>query len=353
MGELASLWTSSEGLSAGDPAPWFQSGPDGDPGFRLHTLGGRYVALCFLRSAGEAAGHEALEAVLQNPDLFNGVLAAFCGVICRPRGSQRRPVSRGVLHDGGDYADRSQRAISQLYGPFSSKASGEPCRRLLVRARCNASDHQGHAIRWIDQPTAEVIGYLRSLPPPYAFAGFQVPAPILIMPNVFEAKLCRELVELHQRTGGSELGVMKVIDGKTQLVQTEGKKRRDITVGDPALRLIMHGRIARRVLPEIRRAFQFNVTRIHRFVVGCYAAEDGGLFGAHRDNTTPLTAHRRFAVSVMLSDGFEGGGVSFPEYGPREYTAPLGGAVVFSCSLLHAVSPVTQGKRYVFLTISL
>jgi predicted 2-oxoglutarate/Fe(II)-dependent dioxygenase YbiX len=41
--------------------------------------------------------------------------------------------------------------------------------------------------------------------------------------------------------------------------------------------------------------------------------------------------------------------VSVPECGPRSFKAPTGGAVVFSCSLLHAVSKVTRGRRYAFL----
>jgi predicted 2-oxoglutarate/Fe(II)-dependent dioxygenase YbiX len=41
--------------------------------------------------------------------------------------------------------------------------------------------------------------------------------------------------------------------------------------------------------------------------------------------------------------------VRFPEYGSRSYKAPAGGAVVFSCSLLHAVSKVSAGRRFAFL----
>jgi predicted 2-oxoglutarate/Fe(II)-dependent dioxygenase YbiX len=88
---------------------------------------------------------------------------------------------------------------------------------------------------------------------------------------------------------------------------------------------------------------------MERYIVSCYSAEDGGHFRPHRDNTTKGTAHRRFAVSINLNDDFEGGEVSFPEYGPRSFKAPVGGAVVFSCSLLHAVSRVTRGQRYAFL----
>src|SRR6202012_4605955 len=92
-----------------------------------------------------------------------------------------------------------------------------------------------------------------------------------------------------------------------------------------------------------------HVSRIERFIVACYAAEDGGQFDAHRDNTTKGTAHRRFAVSLNLNDDYDGGEISFPEFGPRGFKPPPGAAVLFSCSLLHAASPVTRGRRYVFL----
>ena len=39
----------------------------------------------------------------------------------------------------------------------------------------------------------------------------------------------------------------------------------------------------------------------------------------------------------------------FPEYGNALYSAPLGGAVVFSCSLLHEATTVTKGRRYMFV----
>jgi predicted 2-oxoglutarate/Fe(II)-dependent dioxygenase YbiX len=41
--------------------------------------------------------------------------------------------------------------------------------------------------------------------------------------------------------------------------------------------------------------------------------------------------------------------VSFPEYGRRSFKPAPGRAIVFSCSLLHAVSKVTRGRRYAFL----
>ena len=103
------------------------------------------------------------------------------------------------------------------------------------------------------------------------------------------------------------------------------------------------------MLPEVLKAYQYKATRMERYIVSCYSAEDGGHFVAHRDNTTKGTAHRRFAVSVNLNADFDGGELSFPEYGPKGFKPGPGCAVVFSCSLLHAVSKVTRGRRYAFL----
>ena len=143
---------------------------------------------------------------------------------------------------------------------------------------------------------------------------------------------------------------MSDVAGKTvELLDPARKQRRDLIVADEEVILAVQRRIKRRIVPEIARLFFFEATRIERYLVGCYTAEEGGHFAAHRDNTTKGTAHRRFAVSINLNDDFEGGEVSFPEYGPRGFKPPVGGAVVFSCSLMHAVSAVSRGRRYAFL----
>ena len=72
--------------------------------------------------------------------------------------------------------------------------------------------------------------------------------------------------------------------------------------------------------------------------------------GPTATTSTLGTAHRRFAVSINLhAEDFEGGDLRFPEFGPRTYRPPTGGAVVFSCSLQHEATPVTRGRRYAFL----
>jgi predicted 2-oxoglutarate/Fe(II)-dependent dioxygenase YbiX len=167
---------------------------------------------------------------------------------------------------------------------------------------------------------------------------------------VFEPALCAHLIGLYEADGGRDSGFMRQVDGRTVGVNDKSfKSRKDYDIVDRDLIAAMQARFMRRVVPEIAKVHQFKVTRMERYIVSCYAAEEGGHFSAHRDNTTSGTAHRRFAVSINLNDDFDGGEVSFPEYGPRSFKAPAGGAVVFSCSLLHAVSRVTRGRRYAFL----
>jgi predicted 2-oxoglutarate/Fe(II)-dependent dioxygenase YbiX len=143
---------------------------------------------------------------------------------------------------------------------------------------------------------------------------------------------------------------MREVGGKTMEIHDHRhKRRRDYVIEDSELIKAAQARFLRRVVPMVRRAYQFTAQRMERYIVSCYAEEDQAHFRAHRDDTTRGTAHRRFAVSVNLNDGFEGGELSFPEYGPQGYRPPPGGAVVFSCSLLHQVSTVTRGRRYAFL----
>ncbi|WP_374195568.1 2OG-Fe(II) oxygenase [Gluconobacter sp. P1D12_c] len=84
-------------------------------------------------------------------------------------------------------------------------------------------------------------------------------------------------------------------------------------------------------------------------LISSYDATDKGFFDAHRDNTVPSSAHRQFAVSLTLNDDYAGGELIFPEFGPQTFRPNAGGAVIFSCALLHAVQPVTSGRRYACL----
>jgi predicted 2-oxoglutarate/Fe(II)-dependent dioxygenase YbiX len=108
--------------------------------------------------------------------------------------------------------------------------------------------------------------------------------------------------------------------------------------------------VGRRVMPEVRKAFAFRATRFEGFKIGCYDASTGGFFRPHRDNLTSSTAHRVFALTLNLNDGYEGGQLRFPEYGNQLYRPDAGAALIFSCAHLHEVLDVTAGRRFVLLS---
>lgn len=339
-------------LAPGDPAPWFHQRSPGNPRYAFDTVAGRYAVLCFYASAEDAIGAAALRGVFARRQIFDDVKAAFFGVSIDPADESARGITDS--YPGLRFFWDFDGAIGRLYGtlPIEDVAGsdGFAARRIWVVLDPTLRVMRVEPFAPDGSDLARVLDYVAALPPPARFAGFEIQAPILVLPNVFEPDFCGFLIGQYEAHGGRESGFMREVGGKTVLVNDHGhKRRRDHIIEDPEIIKRTQARIQRRIVPEILKAHQFHVTRMERYIVSCYAAEDMAHFRAHRDNTTKGTAHRRFAVSINLNEDFEGGEVSFPEYGPRSLKAPLGGAVVFSCSLLHAVSPVTRGRRFAFL----
>ena len=106
-----------------------------------------------------------------------------------------------------------------------------------------------------------------------------------------------------------------------------------------------------RLVPEMKKVLHFHRWDMEALRIGCYKAADSGFFNIHRDNCNPSVAKRKYAITVNLNTGdYEGGTLRFPEYGNELFAPPAGGAIVFSCSMLHEVLPVTKGERYTLLT---
>jgi predicted 2-oxoglutarate/Fe(II)-dependent dioxygenase YbiX/peroxiredoxin len=177
-------------------------------------------------------------------------------------------------------------------------------------------------------------------------------APVLIVPNVLGRDICRALIERWERLGHEEGSVNSIVDGEeVHRVYHGMKKRRDHAIQDEALLKTLVAMIGRRIAPELDKAFGFGSFRFDRFIVTCYDAERGDYFRRHRDNSSPGTADRRYALTLNLnSEDYEGGELLFPEYGPHRYRPGTGGAILFSCSLLHEALPVTRGRRFTLLS---
>lgn len=168
-------------------------------------------------------------------------------------------------------------------------------------------------------------------------------APALIVPNVFSPELCKKCIEAF-KSG-------KIIEGKVgedSVYRPDAKIRDDFMVGGVLLDEIDQA-LSRTLFPEMEKVFGFEVRHRERYKIGLYSGEKKGFFKAHRDNFTPLLSYRRVAMTLHLNDDFEGGGVSFPEYGKDVYSPKLGGAIAFSCSTMHEALPVTKGDRIILV----
>jgi len=197
----------------------------------------------------------------------------------------------------------------------------------------------------------QVLDVLAEQGPPPEPRQITLAAPVLMIPRVIDQDLCAKLIELWRVGGNRESGI---ISGNAQGAEVHEirhgtKRRRDHAVADPTLLRELNAIVQRRIAPEVMRAFNTIISGVEDFKLARYAAEEGGYFRPHRDNTTPTRAQRRFAVTLNLNSGYEGGHLRFAEYGPHVYRPDAGDAAVFSCSLLHEALDVTKGQRYVLL----
>jgi predicted 2-oxoglutarate/Fe(II)-dependent dioxygenase YbiX len=177
-------------------------------------------------------------------------------------------------------------------------------------------------------------------------------APVLVVPNVLSRGECRALIARWSEHGHAEGTVTSLVKGEqVNRVYEELKKRRDHKIAEPEIEKPLLALIGRKIAPELDKAFHYRRFRFDRPNVVCYDAERGDHFRRHRDNQTPATADRQFALTINLnSEEYEGGELTFPEYGQARHKPPTGGAILFSCSLLHEALPVTRGQRFALLS---
>lgn len=295
---------------------------------------GRVIALAFLSSIADPAAQSALTALSAKRRLVDEDKAAFFAVVPESEseaesGLKLRFPSILFLSDGDETA--------RAFGVERCLIILDPMLRVIDVAPLDEMDR--------------ALAHLGDQPEPSGALEPSLPAPILVLPHVFEPELCAHLIACFERGGGAESGFMQDQGGRgIENFDADWKRRRDFHLTDQRLIANLRARVGRRICPEIKKAFQMRLTRIERDLVARYDSETGGHFGPHRDDTGISVAHRRFAVSINLNADFDGGEIAFPEYSPRSFKAAPGAAVVFSASILHQVSRVTRGRRYVFLT---
>ncbi|MBI2253153.1 MAG: 2OG-Fe(II) oxygenase [Proteobacteria bacterium] len=335
-------------LLVGDPAPWFHCASNVNANFDFSTAAGRHVVLTFFGSTAHPVGKALVESFLAALGVFADPEFYCFGVSLDAADRERADLTQ--THPGFDIFWDTERKVAQRYqfaGMDTPVAALQPITYLLdpnlhVLGIFATNDGRLQA--------DSVLQVLKRLPKIGAPRPSQMQAPVLVVPHVLERDLCQRLIEGYRNGNPTESGFMVERDGKTvQLHDHRHKRRSDWTITDRDLIATVQERFRRRLLPEIKKAFAFDVTRMERHIVASYD-QSGGYFRPHRDNTTKGTAHRRFAVTLNLNaEDYVGGDLMFPEFGRATYRAPTGGAVVFSCSLLHEALPIIRGQRFAYL----
>lgn len=177
-------------------------------------------------------------------------------------------------------------------------------------------------------------------------------APVLFIPNVLDVDFCKHLIHVWETEGNEDT---------THLIEENGKWeerfdykqaiRRNHCLKEGETQERLKHFIRNRVRHEIQKAFHFKVTRFEGFSIFSYDASIGGYLRPHRDNSTGNTAYRRFSMTINLNGGeYKGGYLRFPEYGPDLYQPETGCAAIFSSSLLHEVTDMTEGRRFALVS---
>ena len=262
---------------------------------------------------------------------------------------QEKSIPFRLLSDPA--ADAARQLVPQVLD-----AGGPPLVTVVLRPN-------RHVMAVLEDPEADhgdlACAHIETLAAQRARRPGEAHAPVLMVPDVLSPQDCQRLMTVFAMQGNE---FVEPGDGTKNRTQDYKMRIPDYGRNDRVDHWVINNdttnfiakRLGQRVMPEIRKAFHYNITKFERFRIGQYKAAGGETIGAlhgHRDNSEPQVAYRRFACSVNLNaESHEGGGLIFPEYGGQEYSPRTGEALVFSSSLLHEVRPVTKGTRYVVLS---
>lgn len=314
-------------IERGDRAPLFTLHDQNDQEIRLYSQAtGGPIALIFVRSPDLGSAEADLDAVSVRAAALTGA------------GARLFVISNHAFNtDQIAILDDKTGATAEEYGATAPITGFLLDANLRVIERIEAG---------AEQIVAEMAQQLETMP------AAAPQAPVLLIPRVFDRSYCRTLIDFFETNGGEEGNTARVIDGVTiRQPNSTAKRRRDLSITDESMIATLGGLMGRRVLRELHRAFQVRMSFVEEFKLGRYDADDAGFFRAHRDNTTPGTRHRKFAMTLNLnSEEYEGGELRFPEFGNALYKPATGEAIVFSCTLMHEVMPMLSGRRYTLLS---
>ena len=162
-----------------------------------------------------------------------------------------------------------------------------------------------------------------------------VNVPYLMIENVLDEKLLKRVLDYYNNNTNKEL-------------HNSSNKNRLHVHPDIELEKMIDNKLSRSLFPEIKKIFYFDVEYRELYKICSYNSETNGRFAAHRDTPYPHQ-HRKFALSLILNDDYEGGELMLPEY----YTSlkpKANTAIVFPGICTHQVNPIISGSRKTIIT---
>jgi hypothetical protein len=197
---------------------------------------------------------------------------------------------------------------------------------------CQRNSKISHAFSASDVPQLSIL-LPRYEDLPYRGA----PPPVILVPNVISEELAQRLIA----------NLKENVETSHQ-THTDYKSRIHVHP-NKELELAHDDKLGKSLLPEIAKVFYSDISHRETYKTCCYSADDLGCFGKHRDTIAPHV-HRRYAMTLVLNDDFESGGISFPEYSDEVIEVPKTWAVVSPGSLFHQINTIGVGRRYVVIS---
>lgn len=132
-------------------------------------------------------------------------------------------------------------------------------------------------------------------------------------------------------------------------VNLKQKIRKDLFLKDPSTLGTVDNVIYDSLYTKVQEDFGVDIKYREPWKIGYYNSEDGGFYNLHTDDARE-TKYRSISMVCALSDpdDYEGGVLHFPDL-KREFKLKKGSIIVFDSFLMHGVTPVTNGKRFVMI----
>lgn len=189
--------------------------------------------------------------------------------------------------------------------------------------------------------------------------GFPKWLPPFAVVQLFDPNECAKLIRLAEKGERFRPGTVLDNSGVSSVMDSHAKFDNCAFRLGSDVRMRIQDRISRK-LEQINARYQFRLfndpSDMMPYVnIQRYRGEVNAKIQAHSDlgGHEPLM-HRKLSISVLLNDprSYEGGRLVI-DNGERFDTqvhCPVGSAIVFPSFMMHSVTPITQGTRYVLIT---